>query len=313
MNILFTSSGIRVELLKLAKKTLEKFGGRVVAADTCSDAPTSKFCDVFEKIAPISSTDYIGQLLDICKRNSVEILVPTIDTELEILSENADKFGKIGVLVNISAPNVVKICHDKLLTQRFFEDNGVNVPRAIEPNEIPPSADFPLFIKPRTGSSSVNTFRIDTPGQLEFFRSYVDRPIVQKLVEGEEYTVDAFCGFDSKPVTIVPRRRIAVRAGEILKGKIVADREIIDAVKDILAKLKPFGHITLQCIKNADGIFFIEINPRFGGGAPMSIMAGANSIENLIRLKTGEKLGYNENWRSDIAFSRFDDSVIVDG
>ena len=52
---------------------------------------------------------------------------------------------------------------------------------------------------------------------------------------------------------------------------------------------------------------------KFGGGAPMSIMAGANSIENLIRLKAGEKLRYNENWRSDIAFSRFDDSVIVDG
>ena len=52
---------------------------------------------------------------------------------------------------------------------------------------------------------------------------------------------------------------------------------------------------------------------KFGGVALMSIMAGANSIENLILLKVGEKLGYNENWRSDIAFSRFDDSVIVDG
>ncbi len=45
----------------------------------------------------------------------------------------------------------------------------------------------------------------------------------------------------------------------------------------------------------------------------MSIMAGANSIENLVRLKSGEKPRFNENWRSDIAFSRFDDSVIVDG
>ena len=128
---------------------------------------------------------------------------------------------------------------------------------------------------------------------------------------GEEFTVDVFCDFNSKPITIVPRRRLAVRSGEILKGKTIRDYSIIKASIDLVEKLKPFGHITLQCIKNENGIYFIEINPRFGGGAPMSIVAGANSIENLIKLKKGEKLSYNEDWKDNIIFSRFDNSVII--
>ena len=63
--------------------------------------------------------------------------------------------------------------------------------------------------------------------------------------------------------------------------------------------------------KRGDEIFFIEINPRFGGGAPMSIRAGANSILNLIKIKNGEKLSYNENYRDGLVFSRFDDCVII--
>jgi carbamoyl-phosphate synthase large subunit len=75
--------------------------------------------------------------------------------------------------------------------------------------------------------------------------------------------------------------------------------------------LKPIGHITIQLMKTKDGIKYIEINPRFGGGAPMSILSGADSCENLFRLLMGQKLAYNENYLDKVKFLRFDDCVCI--
>ena len=310
MNILFTSSGRRVELIKIAKEVVERFGGSIFCVDSSPSAPTSQFCNVFEKVPQISSAEYIPTLLDFCKRHKIDILIPLLDTELIPIAENVNSFKKLGVLVNISSVDVVKICHDKMLTQKFFCENSILNPSVKEDINVD-NVKYPLFIKPIDGSSSVMSYKVNNARELEFFKTYVQKPIIQQFIEGDEYTIDVCCDFNSKPITVVPRQRISVRAGEIQKGKTVKDAEIINKAKDIVAKLKPYGHITIQCIKNKDGVFFTEINPRFGGGAPMSISAGANSIENLVRLKLGEELEYSENWQENMLFSRFDDAVVI--
>lgn len=310
MNILFTSSGRRVELIKIAQEVVKRFDGSIFCVDSDPSAPTSQFCDVFEKVPQISSAEYIPTLLDFCKRHKIDILIPLLDTELIPIAEHVDSFKKLGLLVNISSVDVVKICRDKMLTQKFFCENSILNPSVKEDINVD-NVKYPLFIKPIDGSSSVMSYKVNNARELEFFKTYVQKPIIQQFIEGDEYTIDVCCDFNSKPITVVPRQRISVRAGEIQKGKTVKDAEIINKAKDIVAKLKPYGHITIQCIKNKDGVFFTEINPRFGGGAPMSISAGANSIENLVRLKLGEELEYSENWQENMLFSRFDDAVVI--
>jgi carbamoyl-phosphate synthase large subunit len=63
---------------------------------------------------------------------------------------------------------------------------------------------------------------------------------------------------------------------------------------------------------NSGDDYYIEINPRFGGGAPLSIMAGADSAEALLRLIRGEKLVFRDRAAEDGSiFSRFDQSVRI--
>ena len=182
----------------------------------------------------------------------------------------------------------------KLITEENIKKQNVN---------------FPVFIKPINGSSSINTFKINNMQELLFFKEYIQESMIQELVIGEEYTVDTFLDFDGNIITIVPRRRIAVRSGEIIKGKIEKNEMIIKDIKRLLTILKPIGQITIQLIVTKEAIKYIEINPRFGGGAPMSILAGADSCENLYRLLLGEKLQYNENYRENVTFLRFDSSI----
>lgn len=315
-NVMILSAGRRVELIKRFKRAAKELGieSKIIGVDVTDLAPALYFCDDKELIPRIDDERYIDSLLDVCKKYDVKLMVPTIDTELTKISENVNRFKELGVMVNISNPDVISICRNKISTSKWLEKNNIDAPRLITDDDLNNgNYEFPLFIKPLDGSSSINAFRVNDQKALGFFKDYVPNPIIQEMVLGEEYTIDVFCDFNSNPITIVPRKRLAVRAGEVLKGVIDKDRDIINAAKGLVLKLRPFGHITIQCIKSNDGkIIILEINPRFGGGAPMSIDAGADSPKNLFRLLLGEKLEYNEDYTNGLYFARFDDAIMVD-
>lgn len=313
INILILSAGRRVELVKCFKEAAKiiNINSNIITADISNNAPAIYFGDRNYIIPRIGQIRYIDEIISICKKEQIKLIVPTIDTELMILATNKDLIqSETGAKVLISDKRVIEICRDKRSTNKFFEDNGFGVPREI--NDIEKNKyNFPLFIKPFDGSSSINAFKVNNKKELEFFSEYIKNPIIQECVEGTEYTIDAFIDFNGQPITIVPRERIATRSGEISKGKIVKDRELINEVKKVIEVLNPIGHITFQCMKTKDGIKFIEINPRFGGGAPMSIKAGANSPLNLYKLLLGKELYYNEDYEDNMVALRFDDSIFL--
>ena len=86
-------------------------------------------------------------------------------------------------------------------------------------------------------------------------------------------------------------------------------------MKKIIEAFKPCGPITVQLIRDdkTGEDYYIEINPRYGGGAPLSIKAGADSSDILLKLLHGEKIGYISGAAEDGAtYSRFDQSIRVD-
>ncbi len=316
INVLILSAGRRVELIECFRNAAakEKIQSKIIAVDISNTAPAIYFADKHYIIPKINDDKYIQTIIDICNKENIKIIIPTIDTELLILSENKaiiEKSTKAKVLV--SSPDVISTCRNKINTQKFFEKNGFGIPKLITEREIEnEEVKFPVFIKPIDGSSSINAFKVNNMKELKFFKEYINKPMVQELIEGEEYTVDVFCDFQCNIVTIVPRRRIAIRSGEIIKGKIVKDRQIIENVKKVINILKPIGQVTIQCMKDKEGIKYIEINPRFGGGAPMSIKAGADSCQKIYKLLKGEKLEYTEDYKENIFFLRFDSSIMLD-
>ncbi|NLM44842.1 MAG: ATP-grasp domain-containing protein [Clostridiales bacterium] len=314
-NVLILSAGRRVELVQSFQRAAKKLNIRsnIVAGDCSNTAPALYFADKYYILPRISSPVYIDSIIDVCNKENIALIIPTIDTDLLLLSDKKRYIeSKTKATVLISSNEVVRICRDKINTQKFLEDNNFKVPKMYTSEELKGDIEFPLFIKPKSGSSSINAFKVNNKQELSIYMRIIQEPIVQEFIEGEEYTVDVFLDFESNVITIVPRLRIATRSGEISKGKIIKDREIINDVKRLMDVLKPIGHITVQLMKTKRGIEYIEINPRFGGGAPMSIQSGADSCENLYRLLMGEKLEYNENYRDNIIFLRFDNSICVD-
>ncbi len=322
MKILFTSVGRRVELMQAFHQAAQKLGIHlmIIGADITSSVPALQFCDKTEIICRISDEKYIPTLLAICEKEKVDCLIPTIDTDLLLLAENKQRFEAIGTKVLIGRPEKVRICRDKNYTADYFISLGLKSPLAVNSVEkyatelSDGSVSFPAFIKPKDGSSSINAYKVDNLEDLKLYSEKIGDYIIQPFVSGKEYTIDIFCDYEGNPVYITPRERMAVRAGEVLKTRITQDDTMIAEMKRLIADFKPSGQITVQLIqdeKTGDN-FYIEINPRFGGGAPLSIKAGADSAEAVLRMLNGEKLSYAEKAAKDGAiYCRFDQSICV--
>jgi len=315
-NILITSAGQRVALVKDFQETLKRFfsEGKVYTTDMNPQmAPAAYVSDGCFDVPRCTSEDYIESLLSICLSNNIGMIVPTIDTELAILSANKDIFAKQGVFVSVSDFDFVMMCRDKRNTGEFFEKHDIRVPKAID--KYHPT--FPLFAKPYDGSLSTNLHYIKNAEELTeeilndpklLFMEYIDKEVYK------EYTVDMYYGKDNKVKCIVPRERIKIRAGEINKGlteKEPLTQYLLDRLETIEGCV---GCICIQLFLNkvTEDVVGIEINPRFGGGYPQTYAAGGNYPEYLIReYFLGEKIEYFDGWKDHQLMLRYDDAVYV--
>jgi len=315
-NILITSAGKRVALTKYFKETLNRFfpDAKVYVTDMNPNmAPVSYVCDGSFKVPKVSDPEYQSELLSICEVNEIGMVIATIDTELLLLADLKEMFENKGIKVIVSDKPFIALCRDKRNTGSFFESHGVRVPKEID--KFHPT--FPLFAKPYDGSLSANLHYIKEACELTkdilddsklLFMEYIDKKIYK------EYTVDLYYGKDNIVKCIIPRERIEIRAGEINKGR-TDKNELVGFIKDKFGYIDGcVGCICMQLFFQPEtkDIVGIEINPRFGGGYPLSYMCGGNYPELLIReYFLGEEVEYYDNWIDGMLMLRFDDAVFV--
>ena len=272
----------------------------LIGTDTTELSPALQLCDQRFGVKPTTHAGYIKQLLSIVKANRVKLLIPTVDLDLKRLAQNKSKFTAMGCRVLVSEPEVIDICQDKRKTYRFLVKNGfdtaltMSVRSALSKKKI----DWPCFLKPWDGYAGRGNAVVNNRKELQFYSKRIPNPICQELAKGTEYTCDVYVDFGMKIRCVVPRERIEVRAGEVSKGQVIKNTRIMTEAAALVEKLGAGpGVITLQLFLTSDGkIKFIEINPRFGGGAPLSIKAGADFPKWILQELTGRKL----NIRPDI-------------
>lgn len=315
-NILITSAGKRVVLVQLFQKTLKELGleAKVYTTDMRPMmAPACIVSDEGIKVSPCTAEGYIDELVQICQERNIGVIVPTIDTELTVLATNSQRFSEMGVEIVLSDKDFISVCRDKRQTQHYLQDLGIEVPKAVD--KYHPT--FPLFVKPYDGSLSTDIHVVHnqkelTPEMLEnpkyMFMEYIDR------TEYREYSVDMYYGKDHCVKGIVPRERIAVRAGEINKGK-TRKNEIVGFLKERMGFLPGVrGCLCFQLFycESDHNIKASEINPRFGGGFPLTYHAKANYVEYIIReYLLGETIDYSDSWLDNTMILRYDNDIII--
>lgn len=316
-NILITSAGRRVSLVRFFKTELNKFSKEAKVYTTDANPEYSSACQVsdgFFKVPRVTEPNYIEFLLKLVFDNNIKLIIPTIDTELLILSQNIETFKKVGVDIVISDFEIMKVFRDKRLTHLFFEKYSINCAKEYTKDKY----QLPLYIKPIDGSRSVDNYIIKEDFQLTDYHFSNDKLMFLEYLDHKthvEFTIDLYYDKNSDLKCFVPRERIEVRDGEVNKA-VTKDTFFIPEIWNKMKQIQGFrGCITLQIFvnNNTQKIFGIEINPRFGGGYPLSYLAGANFPKWIIQeylLKENSIPVYN-NWEKNLMMLRYDDEVLI--
>ena len=315
-NILITSAGRRVSLVREFQKELKSFfpNDKVFTADANPNFSSAcQISDKYFKVPMISDNNYINELLNICKRNDIGLIIPTIDTELLILAKNKKNFEKFGIKIIVSDKEFINKCRDKRKIHIFFEEHNIPCAKEISKENL----EFPVFIKPFNGSCSKGIQMVKN--KEEFNYDLLDNTELMFLEylnpkNYDEFTLDLY--YDKKSILkcVVPRLRLEVRDGEVSKGKTIKNF-LLKYVYERLNNIKGlFGCITLQVFvsKTLKKVIGIEINPRFGGGYPLSYNAGANFPKMLIEeYLLEESIEQFDDWEDNLLLLRYDDEILV--
>lgn len=291
MNILITSASRKVGLIKAFQRALtEEEGGQVIAVDASPRSAALYFADK-SFIVPAGLDDKFSDgIKNICRENDIKLIIPTRDEELPFFAARKDDLRKQGITVMVPDLGVVETCRDKRLFIDFCMKNEFAVPKTYNTSELDKVTDFPIFIKERFGKGSRNIFLIKSRSELELVLKMMDDPIIQGHIDAKEYTVDLFADLFGNVISVVPRERISILGGESFVGKTQKEWNIITESIRLARALGLTGHNTIQCFLHDGSVKFIEVNPRYGGGANLGFAAGAFTPRYLIRVILGKEV-----------------------
>jgi len=294
---------------------MEQLGviGKLVASDVTDSSPTFHFADEGIAVPRVGRLEYMPALIDIVKQHDIGLLVPLTDLDLRSLSRQQDKFVELGCTVMIAPEETVAVCRDKTRTNEIVSEAGLAQIETHTLQEFRANPFYPCFVKPIRGSASVGACVIENSKQL---RSHVskhgDLLVIQEQIVGPEYTIDVYRGRDGQVHSVVPRQRLAIRSGEVEKAVTIKDEELISQATRLVSNLSGlWGVCCCQCRRDDTGtIRFFEVNPRFGGGAPLSIAAGANLPLYLLQEVLGEPITAEcGQFTENLLMMRYDEAV----
>ena len=294
MNILMCSVGRRGELLKDFKNSMSE-GSKIVATDLSPYAPALYFADKQYLVPRIDDPSYINTILDICRKEQINAITTFIDPEIEILAKNRNKFAELGVEVLAPYEETATLCFDKYKMFKKLSSCGIPTVMTwgtIEEFDEAKSAgmvDFPVFIKPRTGSGSVGARKVFNYDIL--LESMKEDPslIIQEFMDCEDLDADVYIDtITHKAVSAFSKRKIETRIGGASKTVSFKDEKLFLFISKIVKVLKFNGPVDMDFFYRNGEYYLSEINPRFGGAYLHAYGAGVDFIKLIEKNLNGE-------------------------
>ena len=290
--------------------------GKLIATDITTTSPAFHTADLGLLVPTVGRIEYIPAVVKIVSEHDIDLVVPLTDLDLRSLARQQHRFKEIGCTVMVGPEPVIRLCRDKNRTGQLLKKAQLVPIKTWSLKEFRGQPFYPCFVKPIRGSGGVGSGLVRSARELRAHISNFGEPlIVQEYVPGREYTIDVYRSRDGQVRSVVPRQRLVVRSGEVEKGITVKDDELIEAAVKLANVLGGmWGVFCCQCRRGEDDVpRFFEINPRFGGGVPLSIAAGANLplylLQEVLGLPITAELG---KFTANMLMMRFDKALFTE-
>jgi carbamoyl-phosphate synthase large subunit len=259
-----------------------------------------------------AAPDFTAVLLDRCRTLGVDVVLPTVDAELQPLARAREEFAAAGVALLLAPAAALDVILDKLTLAEHCA-GVVRVPRTelFGPSLDPAGWTYPVVVKPRRGSGSRGVVIVDSAAELAALdRS--PRLIVQEFLPGEEYSVDVLADAAGQVIASVPRLRARVDSGVSVGGRTVHDAEIEWFGRAVAQATGVTYVANVQCRRTAEGIpALLEVNPRMPGTLGLTIASGVDMPRLALAALLGQPVPASLDF-CERAVVRFLDERILD-
>lgn len=319
-NILLLNAGRRASLLKDFKQSLDG-ECNLIATDNWSVAPALFYADKYYLTPKVTDSNYIEQILDICKKENINGLTTLIDPEISILAKNKDIFVQKGILPLVPSYKTAELCFNKFKMYEYLKAN--DIPTVLTYNDLDSfktgyenkKITFPVFIKPITGSGSVGAQEVDNYEQLEnLIANNKFNYIIQEYMDCEDIDADVYTDtISGEIISIFAKKKIEKRIGGASKTISFKDEKLFDFIKKINKIFEFSGPIDVDFFRKDGEYYLNEINPRLGGAYLHAYGAGVDFPRfiqnNLLGITNKPNIG---NYKEDVLMLMYDSVVIVD-
>ena len=231
---------------------------------------------------------FSDQLLERCRSEAIDVLIPTVDTELLPLARRRAEFAAAGTTLVLASVETLETCLDKwVLAERCREHVRVPETVVVDADFDPAAPALPVIVKPRAGSGSRGIRLIERRAELEALERD-GTLLVQEHLPGPEYSLDVLARADGHVAAVVPRARLKVDSGIAVTGRTLHDEALEGYAREV-ARLIGLTTVANVQVKGdvAGEPALLEVNARFPGTMPLTIGAGVD----MPRLAIGEALG----------------------
>jgi carbamoyl-phosphate synthase large subunit len=296
LNILFLGGAKRVSMAEYFIEAGKKQGIEVgiFSYELNHEVPIREVARIIEGK---KWADSLPHLKEVISEFQISAVIPFVDPATLIASRLKEEIT--GLFCPVSQETVCLRFFSKILANNWCLENNIPVPVSV-------AGRFPKIAKPDTGSASQGIVVLNSEVDLQKLTN-PNEFLIQQFIDATEYTVDAYRSLSQGNINyLVPRIRLETQGGEAIKARTVKHSRIEELSREIIEKADLRGAITLQFLeeKGSGEIYFMEVNPRYGGGVVTSYGAGVDIAGLFIADLNGQFIPEKTDWKDGLTMLR---------
>jgi carbamoyl-phosphate synthase large subunit len=263
--------------------------------------PGFRGCDESVILPDINAPNYLEAVRELIRDYRIDAVLSFSDPDVARLSSIREELTAAGVKCFFPGPALARMGFDKLETAQWALRHGILTPHTVStPQQALQELAFPLIRKPRFGSGSAGVTVVRRSEDL--FPAVGDKTqyIYQELIAGEELNVEICGDLCGRTIGVSAWRKLLSRNGETELAVTTRRPDLIEHGLCLGRKAAIVGPCDVDLIDRGGQLFLIEFNMRFGGGYPVSHLAGAEFPDLLLRAQRGENPAIHTGFEDEI-------------
>lgn len=275
---------------------------RIIGTDADPFAAGRFGVDKFYVIPTAVDPYFVNTLTRISDKEKVEVIIPTVDEEIRVLSKFIKEFEKMDVVIPIPDYETVSIATDKWLTIKKMQEFGIPTPKTFAPSDqeefihAVDSLGIPCIKKPRIGrggrgfeivSTKEDSNRIMEKNEYNSF-------ILQEYLDGDLFLAQLLGDGKGNTLASIVHKRLKTKdrsSGTATSAITVRNSYVKIQGENLVKGMDWFGVVSPEFMVSSkyghDRPLLIEINPRIAGQSHLSTSAGMNLAYYLVMMALG--------------------------